>query len=351
MKRVQRGFSLIELMVAMVIGLVLMTGVVQMFLSSKQVFSTQQGISRVQETGRLAVDFIAEDVRESGFFGCARPTKWNFFNTLNNAGKFGRDFSLTNWLQIFTAAPTGMDLGDAPKAGTPILALYGANSESVSVVGMNTSNEVFVAQTPSEGSGCPSGFCEKDIVAATDCEKIWIFEVTTSEEETITVEGESVNAVSLEHGSAGNSISQWGGVTTSLAGRIDRVVSEVYKIESSVYFIRDNTAGRPTLWHKRGDSTPYELLEGVENVNIELGLDNAGADLVVDEYVNPSDMTSSAQWGQVAAMRLELLVQSPEDNVASEPQSYTFAGETKTADDKRIRQVFTATVGIRPKLN
>ena len=49
MKRVQRGFSLIELMVAMVIGLVLMTGVVQMFLSSKQVFSTQQGISRVQK--------------------------------------------------------------------------------------------------------------------------------------------------------------------------------------------------------------------------------------------------------------------------------------------------------------
>ncbi|HEY7886274.1 MAG TPA: prepilin-type N-terminal cleavage/methylation domain-containing protein, partial [Cellvibrionaceae bacterium] len=92
-QQAQRGFSLVELMIAITIGLVLMTGVVQMFLSSKTVFSTQQGISRIQETGRMAMEFMAKDIREAGYQGCMSRMAINYFSTLSDsADRFLYDF-------------------------------------------------------------------------------------------------------------------------------------------------------------------------------------------------------------------------------------------------------------------
>ena len=47
----QAGFSLIELMIAMTLGLLLMTGVVQIFLSSKQAYTTISGSSETLDNG------------------------------------------------------------------------------------------------------------------------------------------------------------------------------------------------------------------------------------------------------------------------------------------------------------
>ena len=66
----QKGLSLVELMVAVTLGLVLMGGVIQLFLSSRVVFSTQQSLSRVQENGRFAIEFITRDLRQAGYAGC-----------------------------------------------------------------------------------------------------------------------------------------------------------------------------------------------------------------------------------------------------------------------------------------
>src|SRR5690625_4500286 len=68
--RKQQGLSLVELMISITLGLVLMTGVMQMFLSSRTVFSTHQAISRIQESGRLAMEFMSRDIRMAGFMGC-----------------------------------------------------------------------------------------------------------------------------------------------------------------------------------------------------------------------------------------------------------------------------------------
>ena len=72
-KAEQRGLSLVELMIAIALGMVLMLGVMQMFLSSRVVFSTQQGMSRIQETGRLAIEFLSRDIRMAAYYGCYRP--------------------------------------------------------------------------------------------------------------------------------------------------------------------------------------------------------------------------------------------------------------------------------------
>lgn len=63
----QGGFSLVELMIAMLLGLILMIGVINVFLSSSQTYRLQEAMFRVQESGRFALDIMARDLRDAGF--------------------------------------------------------------------------------------------------------------------------------------------------------------------------------------------------------------------------------------------------------------------------------------------
>ena len=66
----QRGFSLIELMIAMTLGLMLILGVTQVFLGSKRSFVMQQQVAALQENARFMLTRISRDVRQAGLFGC-----------------------------------------------------------------------------------------------------------------------------------------------------------------------------------------------------------------------------------------------------------------------------------------
>ena len=66
-RRTQLGLSLIELMVAMALGLLLMTGVIQVFLSSRQTYAANEAMGRLQENGRFALEFVARSARLAGY--------------------------------------------------------------------------------------------------------------------------------------------------------------------------------------------------------------------------------------------------------------------------------------------
>ena len=53
-----KGFSLVELMVAMLLGLLITGAALQLFLANQQSFALQQTLSRVQENGQLFVRFL-----------------------------------------------------------------------------------------------------------------------------------------------------------------------------------------------------------------------------------------------------------------------------------------------------
>jgi type IV pilus assembly protein PilW len=76
-KSFQTGLSLIEIMIALLIGAFLIGGVLQIFIDSKQTYRMQQNLSRLQENGRFAMDFLAQDIRMAGYWGCLRPSSPN----------------------------------------------------------------------------------------------------------------------------------------------------------------------------------------------------------------------------------------------------------------------------------
>ncbi|WP_411728114.1 PilW family protein [Methyloglobulus sp.] len=70
----QQGFSLIEILIAMLIGLFLLGGLLQIFTGAKQSNRMQENLSRLQENGRFAMNFITRDIRLAGFWGCLNPS-------------------------------------------------------------------------------------------------------------------------------------------------------------------------------------------------------------------------------------------------------------------------------------
>lgn len=62
----QRGFSLVELMVAMALGLLISLASVQLFIANQQTFNFQRGTSDVQTGGRFATDMLLRELRTAG---------------------------------------------------------------------------------------------------------------------------------------------------------------------------------------------------------------------------------------------------------------------------------------------
>ena len=65
--RKQAGLSLVEVMIAMTIGLVMLGGVGYLFVSTKQMNSAQTDAVRVQESARTGMDVIGKAVRQAGY--------------------------------------------------------------------------------------------------------------------------------------------------------------------------------------------------------------------------------------------------------------------------------------------
>jgi len=63
----QKGLSLVELLVAMLLGLILTGGALQMMLSSQEIYQTTDTLSRIQENGRFTLNFLAKDIRMAGY--------------------------------------------------------------------------------------------------------------------------------------------------------------------------------------------------------------------------------------------------------------------------------------------
>src|SRR5471030_2236778 len=61
-----RGFSLIEMMISMTIGMVLLVAVAQLFYGNRQTSQTQEEAARMQETARFAILILAREVRLAG---------------------------------------------------------------------------------------------------------------------------------------------------------------------------------------------------------------------------------------------------------------------------------------------
>lgn len=76
MKRRSQGFGLIEIMVALALGLVVSFGVVQIFIAARATFSSQNSAARMQEDARFVLSKMIQELRMTGMYGCLSLTNY-----------------------------------------------------------------------------------------------------------------------------------------------------------------------------------------------------------------------------------------------------------------------------------
>ncbi|MCX7098670.1 MAG: PilW family protein [Methylococcales bacterium] len=115
-KRHQLGLSLLEVMIALLLGAFLLGGVLKIFIGSNQTYMMQENLSRLQENGRFAMTFISRDIRMTGYWGCMKPSAVNVDVTGTNGASGAPDTITLRSAFVRPPTLTGMS------CGTPVTA-------------------------------------------------------------------------------------------------------------------------------------------------------------------------------------------------------------------------------------
>jgi type IV pilus assembly protein PilW len=159
--RLQRGFSLVELMVALVIGLLITMAVVSLFITSDQSYKQNEAISKMQENARFAMELISQDLRHAGLLGNISDTMDVNVDVIavtppgvdcgptTTTGKAGLyNFSTTKQVinygyQITNFAVFGSCLSSTPKSSSNVLLVKRTAAEATTQAAL-LNNHVYV---------------------------------------------------------------------------------------------------------------------------------------------------------------------------------------------------------------
>lgn len=330
----QRGLSLVELMVAMALSLLLMLGVIQIFLSSKQTYSTNSALSRVQENGRFAMEFLISDIRNIGYKGQCLGEPRNHLNTTDEL------FTLKNPIEGWEGKGSSDEqhahlVGKGRLAKTDsIFIKFAGGEENFHGSSGNQTN------TPQLGIDKATGITAGNIILVSDALGCDLFQsANNAESKNLQKSGSNVTP--------GNKSQDWSHKYTS--------EMEVLTLQNSFYYIREHADRLPSLVRNRlkanASNAQYadeELVEGVQDMQITYGI-TSGPSRQVTEYKSADEITTT-EWESVASVRIELLVVSSDTNVTQEQQTIHFDGEDVAIAERRLAQVFTSTIGIRNRL-
>ncbi len=310
----QQGFSLVELMVAMVISLFLSAGVFSMFSMSATNVTTTSQFNQLQENGRIALALIERDVSQVGFM----------------ADMTGNEFILNITTQINAVAVANDCVGGGVNNATlpnnfpaHFRWLWGYES----------------------GIGGAEISCLTDVVVGTD-----VLQIKRLVGPSTTTPNDSTRYYLAAN--SNESIFFTGGQVTPVLSE-----SRFWEYQHHIYYIR-NDGDIPVLRRKRlsvnnGMGNEEQLVEGIENIRILYGVDNDG-DTTADAFMPAANVTTG-MWdqviGQVVALRIYVLVRSTEaDTSYTNDTVYTLGDKTfgPFGDNFRRKMVSTTIVFGNP---
>jgi type IV pilus assembly protein PilW len=336
----QRGIGLVEIMIAMTLGIIVTGAVVQIYLSSKRQNDMQGGLTGRQEVSRYATQLIQRDLQMAGFRGCLRDLG-NVENTLNNPDDFLNDYDThVEGFEDVVSADLPGDItagGNEVVADTDVLVIRTVDDPNLQLnanMVTSSSDPVTVADLDPAAPDTPA---VGDIMLITDCGGSAVFEVTGFDEGTGTIVHDA------GAGAPGNASKNM--VRRYSAG------AQLFTLRTTTYFIRNNAAGIPGLWRRVGDDAPQELAEGVEDMQVLYGEDTIGNDQVPDLYRAADTVVN---WNNVVSLQVALLVSSVREQVAdADPRTFVLLDEAAVGPftDGRLRQVVSFTVAMRNRLS
>ena len=396
--------SLIELMIALLIGVVLVLGLVQIFSASRAAYQLSQGIARNQESARFALDFLSRDLRMTGHAGCVNDQSLlrtdvdgtfiggnirSLFmsNAQRDANSVAAlpfplrfDLAVQGFEADSTAPGDSLEINAAPTAGgaddwTPSLpaefnALQPIAGSDILVLRFLSAEQAPAVWTPGPPAVITYPSTSADVAtggnglfALSDCMGTAVFQASANPSATqMTVQASGLNKSGLSYVSTHDSTN----ITTNTGGAV------LHRAESVAYYVRANAQGVPALYRARWVSSPgsggldviqEELVEGVESMQLLFGEDENSENPALPPTGNIAksntadaigDSTHAARWRRVGAVQLGLLVRGGGDERSAAAQSEVAQDvlqvEMIVPADGHYRSVYETTIALRNRL-
>jgi len=349
--RRQRGITLVEMMVAMVVGLILLVGIVQLFVSNKQAYRIQEGANVLNENARYMLNKLQYDLRMADHWGGVEAENITIDDDVDDIE--GDCDGAAAALQI--AGIYGVDGDDAspldciPDAdyvpGTDIVVVRYAEPirRASGTLDVGSNEDRFFLRVFVSASGIVLQGKKNLADLSPDELKPANASATTVEEEADAEEADEDSPLTN------------------------------YQLRTYVYFLRPcasqarGTAGEcdeeddniPTLTRLSLEGTTLvqqDIISGVEQMQFAYGVDDNG-DRSPDRYLSADDVTGADAWNKIIDVKMSVLIRNNEiDTTASDTSTYQLYGGddggsvayTVPADARMYRRkLFNSSIQIR----
>lgn len=285
-KHSQVGFSLIELMIALVIGLLISAALGMLFLNVSRSNDEMAKANSQIETGRFAMQLLQEDIVHGGYWAGHVPRfdDFTFLDVPDDVPTAIPNPCLTydaaNWTPDYVESLIGLPMqvyGATPPSGAGCVTNLATNKKiDTDVLVVRHAETCVPGQT-----NCDPNVADRLYFQASQCEleqKDNPFLLATS------------NFALHKRDCVPN------------AGAVTGTIADIQKFISNIYYVRDYATtvgdGIPTLMVSQFDlvggvlahQEAIPLIEGIEGFTVELGIDNRS------DTDNPTDYTKEIIW-------------------------------------------------------
>lgn len=347
-----RGFGLLELMIAMALGLIVVAGVIVIFVAQRQVYNNSSAQSLIQDSDNAIAAVVMPVVRGAGFMGCgvigngviaynsgaATPLTFNtsssvqgFTGTLpaSLTDDAADDATSSDWTPALDSSISTASNG-GPEQGSDVLVLIGAvpNATPIGVTAPIVGNPITVndsTQLAAINGGGPQ------MVAVSDCVKSSVFMAT----------GITGNSVAFSSGPSNTPSYQAG--------------AQLIPVQQTVFFVAHGDGGQSALWEGvmtipaggTAANATWQMSQMVPGVTAMKVLYGIGSNETATQYVDASLVSN---WAQVTSVKLAFLVEGGigSATLPGTAWSYQLFGNTISMPaDTRMRHVFYMTINTR----
>ena len=375
----QHGFSLVELMIALTLGLLLSGAAISAFLTVRKVNDTTSGVASLADSGRFAFEQMGSAVRSAGYLACSASsdaridlspglpvlisdvgeplagyeyTSTGATGTFTLAPPYGRATSSGKWASsptlggtldalVYGASVSGGSVGQ-PISGSDVIATHespiGVPALYLTLTASVGSNSLATTLSGSVNSGFASILAanKTPVAVVSNCQSAEVFAIGSA----------SGALLSMSTTNATQHL-----VTAYGAG------SHMSLIDTRIYYVGVGSDGEGALFVLDSNSTsslsaPVELVPDVENMQVLYGVDTTGAK-AVSEYVTADKVPTTgitADFNSVIDVKLALLLVGAPGSAVTPTIAPIFSllGATITAPvDSKLRAVFTTTFTLR----
>jgi len=307
------GFTLVELMVSMAIGLLIVLALVTLLVNVNRNNSEMSKANRQIENGRYAIQVLENNLIHAGFWGTLRPAAPSAIPDACSA--------VASWSAVYKEDMLGIPVAGFDSVSIP--------PSCTAVTGAQTNSDVLMVR-----------HADTCIAGAVGCDADTGPHIQVSACSTTPAEAPYVIAVPPALAASAPAV-------FPLREKDCVTLASRRKVVSNIYYVANNTLMRVPLVNGVYQTT-QPMIEGIETMRIEYGVDSDGNGSA-DSYVSCAPSCTLAQLADIVAVKIHLLVRNLETTPGyTDGKSYQLGATTTiaAANDGFKRHVYSTTVRL-----